>query len=60
MKTLCDYYRNDDEFKDAPYPLTLFSGDALNPSRESTVTKGDHMVPVLNGIGVDAACPVRP
>lgn len=40
LKSLADYYRKDDSFKDAPYPLTLFSGDAFNPSRESTVTKG--------------------
>lgn len=28
----------------------LFSGDAFNPSLESSVTKGAHMVPVLNGL----------
>lgn len=57
MKTVCDYYRNDDRFKDSPYPLTFFSGDAFNPSKESTVTKGSHMPPVLNGIEIDVACP---
>lgn len=56
FKKLCDYYRSDKEFDGLPYPLTLFSGDALNPSKESTVTKGDHMIPVLNQIGIDAAC----
>lgn len=28
----------------------LFSGDAFNPSLESSVTKGGHMVPVLNNL----------
>jgi 5'-nucleotidase len=32
-------------------PLVLFSGDAFNPSAMSTVTKGKHMVPVLNELG---------
>jgi 5'-nucleotidase len=35
--------------------LTLFSGDALHPSLLSTVTRGRHMVEVLNGIRVDVA-----
>lgn len=36
-------------------PLILFSGDILNPSLMSNVTKGKQMVPVLNAIGVHAA-----
>ncbi|KKA29417.1 hypothetical protein TD95_004609 [Thielaviopsis punctulata] len=36
--------------------VTVFSGDAFNPSLESSVTKGEHMVPVLNNIGTDVAC----
>ena len=36
-------------------PLILFSGDALNPSLMSTVTKGHQMIPVLNEIGVHCA-----
>lgn len=36
--------------------LTVFSGDALNPSLLSTVTRGKHMVGALNGMGVDVAC----
>ncbi|KAL5596381.1 hypothetical protein BROUX41_006678 [Berkeleyomyces rouxiae] len=36
--------------------VTVFSGDAFNPSLESSVTKGEHMVPVLNTIGTDVAC----
>lgn len=39
-----------------PEPLTFFSGDAFNPSLESTVTKGEHMVPVLNALGTKVAC----
>ncbi|ORY03852.1 5'-nucleotidase-like protein [Clohesyomyces aquaticus] len=53
---LCNYYRNDPKFKDQPELLTFFSGDAFNPSLESSVTKGSHMVPVLNNIGTDVAC----
>ncbi|ORY02418.1 Metallo-dependent phosphatase [Basidiobolus meristosporus CBS 931.73] len=37
-------------------PLVLFSGDCFNPSLDSSITKGKHMVPVLNQIGVDVAC----
>uniref|UniRef100_A0A7S2S175 5'-nucleotidase n=1 Tax=Mucochytrium quahogii TaxID=96639 RepID=A0A7S2S175_9STRA len=37
-------------------PVVMFSGDAFNPSIESVTTKGKHMVPVLNAIGVDVAC----
>lgn len=36
--------------------LVLFSGDSLSPSLMSTITKGAHMVPVLNGLHVNAAC----
>jgi hypothetical protein len=34
----------------------LFSGDAFNPSAMSTITKGKHMVPVLNDLGTHVAC----
>ncbi|KIJ67333.1 hypothetical protein HYDPIDRAFT_84404 [Hydnomerulius pinastri MD-312] len=37
-------------------PLTIFSGDAFSPSLESSVMKGDHMVPVLNHLLIDVAC----
>ncbi|KAM4063971.1 calcineurin-like phosphoesterase [Hirsutella rhossiliensis] len=50
--TLVNEYREDK----LPNLLTLFSGDAFNPSLESSVTKGSHMVPVLNTIGTDCAC----
>ena len=36
--------------------MTLFSGDAFNPSLESSVTKGRHMVPILNNLGTTVAC----
>lgn len=50
--TLVNYYRNDSRFQGQPELLTFFSGDAFNPSLESSVTKGAHMVSVLNNIGV--------
>ncbi|KAI9871801.1 MAG: hypothetical protein M1823_008340, partial [Watsoniomyces obsoletus] len=56
FQTLCKYYRDDTRFKDQPGVLTFFSGDAFNPSLESSVTKGSHMVPVLNLLGTDVAC----
>lgn len=36
--------------------LVLFSGDVFNPSLESSVTRGAHMVDVLNACSIDAAC----
>ncbi|KAM6156520.1 LOW QUALITY PROTEIN: mannosylglucosyl-3-phosphoglycerate phosphatase-like [Erethizon dorsatum] len=33
-------------------PLLIFSGDCLNPSVLSTITKGKHMIPILNELGV--------
>jgi 2',3'-cyclic-nucleotide 2'-phosphodiesterase (5'-nucleotidase family) len=36
--------------------LLLFAGDVFNPSVESSVTRGSHMVPVLNMLGIDVAC----
>eukprot|EP00111_Clytia_hemisphaerica_P020632 TCONS_00060812-protein len=36
-------------------PMVLFSGDLLNPSLMSNVTKGKQMVPVINAIGVHTA-----
>mmetsp|Transcript_82483 Transcript_82483/g.229958 ORF Transcript_82483/g.229958 Transcript_82483/m.229958 type:complete len:1740 (-) Transcript_82483:51-5270(-) len=37
-------------------PICLFSGDAFNPSLTSTATKGKHMVPALNAVGINTAC----
>ena len=57
--TVCKEYRDDAEsgqFAGQVGLVSLFSGDAFNPSLESSVTKGAHMVPVLNAIGTDCAC----
>ncbi|KIW76035.1 hypothetical protein Z517_10780 [Fonsecaea pedrosoi CBS 271.37] len=57
FQTVCNYYRNDERFSGQPDLIPLFSGDAFNPSLESSVTKGRrHMVPVLNMIGTQVAC----
>ncbi|KAF3900196.1 2,3-cyclic-nucleotide 2-phosphodiesterase [Trichophyton interdigitale] len=37
-------------------PLTIFSGDVFSPSTESSVLKGEHMVPILNHLDIDIAC----
>jgi 2',3'-cyclic-nucleotide 2'-phosphodiesterase (5'-nucleotidase family) len=36
--------------------LVVFSGDCFNPSIESSVTKGKHMVPFMNTLNIDVAC----
>ncbi|KAG5995876.1 hypothetical protein E4U54_002754 [Claviceps lovelessii] len=54
--TLCKEYQEGKQCEGQPRILTLFSGDAFNPSLESSVTKGRHMVPVLNAIKTDCAC----
>ncbi|KJZ79489.1 hypothetical protein HIM_00958 [Hirsutella minnesotensis 3608] len=54
--TLVKDYQQGKRFDGQPELLTLFSGDAFNPSIESSVTKGRHMVPVLNAIGTHCAC----
>ncbi|GAB1318380.1 hypothetical protein MFIFM68171_08590 [Madurella fahalii] len=53
--TVCKEYRDAERFRGQPDLITLFSGDAFNPSLESSVTKGSHMVPILNMIGTDCA-----
>jgi 5'-nucleotidase len=53
--TLCKYYQKNSRFSGQSRLVTVFSGDAFNPSLESSVTKGAHMVPVLNNIGTDVA-----
>ncbi|KAI1874325.1 uncharacterized protein JN550_002904 [Neoarthrinium moseri] len=53
--SLVKHYREDPKWKGQPDLVTLFSGDAFNPSLESSITKGAHMVPLLNNIGTDAA-----
>ncbi|KAG8906831.1 hypothetical protein FRB99_006006 [Tulasnella sp. 403] len=42
----------DDELKDG---LLLFSGDLFSPSVESSVTRGSHLVPVINELRPDIA-----
>ncbi|MES1907112.1 MAG: hypothetical protein MHM6MM_000292 [Cercozoa sp. M6MM] len=39
-----------------PSQLCLFSGDCFSPSTMSSATHGSHMVPIMNEIGVKAAC----
>ncbi|KAL8856819.1 MAG: hypothetical protein Q9178_006535 [Gyalolechia marmorata] len=60
FQTLRNFYADGARFKNQSELITLFSGDAYNPSLESSVTKGAHMVPVLNGLmgkeGRGAAC----
>lgn len=53
--TVCNEYQDGERFADQPACLTLFSGDAFNPSLESSITKGSHMVPILNEIRTDCA-----
>lgn len=40
FQTLVNYYRDDERFQGQPNLLTFFSGDAFNPSIESSITKG--------------------
>ncbi|KAL8881302.1 MAG: hypothetical protein Q9198_001474 [Flavoplaca austrocitrina] len=60
FQSLRNFYADDARFKGQSELITLFSGDAYNPSLESSVTKGAHMVPILNGVlgkeGRGAAC----
>ena len=53
---LVSLYRSSPEYAEQTKLLTFFSGDAYNPSLESSVTKGSHMVPILNNLQTDAAC----
>ncbi|CAG8475686.1 8702_t:CDS:2 [Ambispora gerdemannii] len=34
----------------------LFSGDVFNPSIESSISRGEHMIPPLNELTIDVAC----
>ncbi|KAJ5779880.1 hypothetical protein N7457_007600 [Penicillium paradoxum] len=56
FQSLINHYRSHPQFVGQPDVLTFFSGDAFNPSIESTITKGRHMVPFLNTVGTDVAC----
>ena len=52
---LTNQYARDPKYNGLPGLITLFSGDAYNPSLESSVTKGRHMVPFLNMAGTQVA-----
>ncbi|CAK7212117.1 hypothetical protein SCUCBS95973_001333 [Sporothrix curviconia] len=56
FQTAVEEYRTAERFKGQSDLITLFSGDAFNPSLESSVTKGSHMVPILNRLGTACAC----
>lgn len=42
--TLVEHYRSDAKWEGQPKLVTLFSGDAYNPSLESSITKGTKFV----------------
>ncbi|KAK3903498.1 Metallo-dependent phosphatase-like protein [Staphylotrichum tortipilum] len=54
--SVCKEYREGERYQGQPELVTLFSGDVFNPSLESSITKGSHMVPLLNLIGTNGAC----
>ena len=56
FQIVANHYRLHPRYANQPGLITLFSGDAFNPSLESSVTKGRHMVPILNDLKTDAAC----
>ncbi|GAB7357631.1 hypothetical protein MBLNU459_g0129t1 [Dothideomycetes sp. NU459] len=56
FQSMCNFYRHARDFEGQPDLISFFSGDGFNPSLESSVTKGSHMVPILNGIPTAAAC----
>jgi hypothetical protein len=43
FQTVCNYYHDNERFKGQPDLVTVFSGDAFNPSLESSVTKGVYL-----------------
>ena len=57
FQTLCESYRSSNaKYASQPELITFFSGDAFNPSLESSVTKGKHMLAPLNNLHTDVAC----
>ncbi|KAI1394458.1 Metallo-dependent phosphatase [Hypoxylon trugodes] len=46
--SLIKHYEEDEKFKEQPDLVTLFSGDAFNPSLESSVTKGTDAAAIGN------------
>ncbi|OAL26806.1 hypothetical protein AYO20_09948 [Fonsecaea nubica] len=53
FQTVCNYYRNDERFSGQPDLIPLFSGDAFNPSLESSVTKGSLCSALLISVNHD-------
>ncbi|KAE8543376.1 hypothetical protein D1P53_000082 [Cryptococcus gattii VGV] len=55
-----DRQSDDEDDQEGPSKegLVLFAGDVFNPSVESSVTRGSHMVPIMNALKVDYACVV--
>ena len=53
--TLMDYVQRDLLTTYGCHPLILFSGDFVGPSLMSTITKGAHMIEMLNLLGVHCA-----
>lgn len=52
-------YKQSEPYKSSSQPsnsVRIFSGDVLSPSTESSIMRGEHMVPVLNNLGIDIAC----
>jgi 2',3'-cyclic-nucleotide 2'-phosphodiesterase (5'-nucleotidase family) len=56
FQSVVNDYRSNPKYQEQASLITFFSGDSFNPSLESSVTKGKHMVPFLNAIGTDVAC----
>ncbi|KAJ2506380.1 hypothetical protein GGI11_006691, partial [Coemansia sp. RSA 2049] len=55
FKTLLQGLQHGSEAAGPPPTLTLFSGDAYFPSLESSISRGEHMLPILNSLGIDAS-----
>lgn len=53
---LVNQYRSDSQYEGQSELIPVFSGDAFNPSLESSVTKGKHMLPILNQLPTKMAC----
>ena len=45
--SLCREYQEGEQYEGQSKALTLFSGDAFNPSLESSVTKGKYLTELL-------------
>ena len=56
FQTDVNEYRWGEQYANQLSLVTLFSGDVFNPSLESSVTKGRHMVAFLDAIGTNVAC----